>query len=169
MADADLKVKGIKTTDAAGNVINPAKEDGNLATIAGKDFATETTLTAIKTGTDKIITSPATEAKQDDIITAINNGLQSPTDMEGGGKNLVGTIPVEVTFAGITEAIIISADSANTGEIYVGKSNVTSAGANAINFLLPGESIELSYNDTTNPIYVVANAAGQNFYKGALL
>jgi hypothetical protein len=44
-------VVGLK--DAANVRINPAKEDGNLATIAGKDFATQTTLALIKTNSDK--------------------------------------------------------------------------------------------------------------------
>lgn len=113
----------------------------------------------------------ATESKQDNIITAINtiSGLQISTNMEGGGKISVGTTAVEVTFTGTTKSIILSADSSNTGELYVGKSNVTSAGANAIAFILPGEMLRFSYDDVTNPVYIVASAASQNFYKGALL
>lgn len=119
----------------------------------------------------EIVGTAATEEKQDDIITAINtiSGLQISTNIEGGGKNAVGTAPVEITFTGTTKSIIISADSANTGELYIGKSNITSVGANSIAFLLPGESIEISYDDITNAIYVVASVAAQNFYKGALL
>jgi len=51
------------------NAATEAKQDtGNssLATIAGKDFATQTTLAAILA---KILSAPATEAKQDTIIT----------------------------------------------------------------------------------------------------
>lgn len=119
----------------------------------------------------EIVGTAATEEKQDDIVTALNtiSGLQVSTDMEGGGKIAVGVTAVEVTFTGTPKVIIISADAANTGELYVGKSNVTSAGANAITFLLPGESVEISYNDVTNAVYVVASVAAQNFYKGALL
>ena len=36
-----------KLHDASGTVINPAKEDGNLAALAGKDFATQTTLASV--------------------------------------------------------------------------------------------------------------------------
>lgn len=43
--------------DASGNIIAPALEAGNLATIAGKDFATQTTLAAIKAKTDLIATA----------------------------------------------------------------------------------------------------------------
>jgi hypothetical protein len=113
----------------------------------------------------------ATEEKQDDTIIAINNisGLQRSTDMEGGGIVSVGTTAVEMTFTGTPESIIISAVSTNTGIIYIGKSTVTNAGANAIAFLQPGESIELSYNDTTNAIYAVATVAAQSIIKGCLI
>ncbi len=45
-------VVGLK--DSSNVRISPAKEDGNLATIAGKDFATQATLALIKTQTDKL-------------------------------------------------------------------------------------------------------------------
>lgn len=89
-------------------------------------------------------------------------------DLEGGGKVAVGTTAVEVTFAGVPQAIIISADPSNEGVLYVGKSDVTNLGGNAFCFLYAGEHIELSYNDKNNPIYVVADTADQNFWKGAL-
>ncbi len=44
-------VVGVK--DSSNARIDPATEDGNLATIAGKDFATQTTLALIKTNSDK--------------------------------------------------------------------------------------------------------------------
>lgn len=91
------------------------------------------------------------------------------TNMEGGGKVSVGTTSVEVTFTGTTKSIIITADSANTGVLYVGKSNVASDGSNAITYLSAGDSVTIEYNDATNAIYVVASAASQYFWKGALV
>ena len=91
------------------------------------------------------------------------------TDMEGGGKVAVGIAAVEVTFVGIPTSIIISAPLDNTGTLYVGKSTVTSGGANSIAYLEAGESLSIEYDDTTNPVYVVASIAAQNFFKGALL
>lgn len=44
-------VVGVK--NAANTRIDPATEEGNLATIAGKDFATQTTLAQIKANSDK--------------------------------------------------------------------------------------------------------------------
>jgi hypothetical protein len=93
----------------------------------------------------------------------------SETDMEGGGKVSVGTTAVEATFTGATQSIIISADIENTGTLYIGKSNVTDAGANAMAFILAGESVTIDYDDATNAVYVVATAASQNFWKGALI
>ena len=91
------------------------------------------------------------------------------TDLEGGGKVSVGTTAVEVTFTGTTQSIIITADKDNTGVLYIGKSDVTNAGANAIVYLEAGDWIELDYNDVTNGIYVVSDTASQYFWKGALL
>jgi len=99
----------------------------------------------------------------------VTNTEPSATDMEGGGKVSVGTTAVEVAFTGQTKSVIIAADTANTGQIYVGKSNVTSAGANAIIFLDPGDSVVIDYDDSTNAVYVVASAISQNFWKGALI
>jgi hypothetical protein len=91
------------------------------------------------------------------------------TNVEGGGKISVGTTAVEITFTGTTKSVIISADKDNTGVLYVGKSDVTSAGANALVFLVAGESVSIDYEDTSNALYVVASAASQYFFKGALI
>lgn len=91
-------------------------------------------------------------------------------DMEGGGKIAVGTTAVEVVFAGTpTHSIIITADLLNTGVLYIGESNVTNAGANAMTFLEAGESLTMDYNDVDNAVYVVSDTVSQNFWKGALL
>lgn len=103
--------------------------------------------------------------ENDNIIPSIDPS----NNLEGGGKVSVGITAVEVTFTGTTSSIIITADIDNTGTLYVGKSDVTNLGANAMTFLEAGESLTLNYTDATNAIYVVASAASQNFWKGALL
>lgn len=123
----------------------------------------QTTRVGIEDSLDAPI-NPATEDKQDDIVTAV----EIPNDMVGGGKVEVGTTAVPVTFTGTTKAIIITADQNNTGTLYVGKSNVTNAGANAFTFLETGDSVEIDYEDGTNAVYVVSDTASQNFWKGAL-
>jgi hypothetical protein len=95
--------------------------------------------------------------------------LKEATDIEGGGKISVGTTAVEVTFTGVTQSIIITADADNDGKLFVGESNVASDGSNAITFLDAGDWIQLDYNDVTNGVYVVSDTASQNFWKGALL
>jgi hypothetical protein len=89
-------------------------------------------------------------------------------DIEGGGKISIGTTAVEITFTGITTTIIISADPENTGLLYVGKSDVNFSGNNSLTFLEAGEDIVIKYDDSENPVYVVASIANQNFFKGAL-
>jgi len=91
------------------------------------------------------------------------------TDIEGGGTVSVGTTAVEVTFTGVTQTIIITSDKNNTGLIFIGESNVTNLGANAMTFIQAGDSIELEYNDSDNAVYVVSDTASQTIYKGALL
>ena len=102
-------------------------------------------------------------------ISGVWKGLEKPTDLEGGGKILVETTPVALTFNGKTIAVIISADSDNTGTLYIGKSDVDSEGNNAIAFLQAGETLTIDYDDYANTIYVVASTTSQYFWKGALL
>lgn len=99
-------------------------------------------------------------------ITSVSH---TATDLEGNGKISVSLTAVEVIFTGITESIIITADIDNSGKIFVGKSNVTSDGSNAITFLERGDSVTIDYDDATNPIYVVSDTASQNFWQGATL
>ena len=91
-------------------------------------------------------------------------------DMEGGGWVDVGLTAIEATFTGTpTHHIIITAAEDNTGILYIGKSNVTNAGANALTFITAGNSFSLPYDDADNAVYVVSDTADQRFMKGALL
>jgi len=76
LTDAELRatpvpVSGTIAVTGAGDATaaNQATEIASLATIAAKDFATQTTLAALLA---KVIAAPATEAKQDTLQTAIN-------------------------------------------------------------------------------------------------
>jgi len=92
------------------------------------------------------------------------------TNLEGNGKTSIGTTATAIAFTGTpTQSILISADTANTGQLYIGKSNVSNVGANAIVFLEAGESVTLDYNDATNSIYVVSDTASQNYWAGVTL
>lgn len=95
--------------------------------------------------------------------------MSPATDLSGGGKISVGTTAVEATFTGTTKSIVITADKDNTGILYIGKSDVTSAGLNSMTFLEATDSITLDYDDVTNGIFVVSDTAGQFFWKGATI
>lgn len=94
--------------------------------------------------------------------------IESARDLQGLGKISVGTTALEVSFSGVTTSIVITADIENTGKLFVGKSDVTSTGANAITFLEAGDSIKLDYDDVDNALYVVADTVSQNYWAGAL-
>jgi hypothetical protein len=91
------------------------------------------------------------------------------TNLEGKGKIAVSTTPVELVFTGQTKVIFITADINNTGVIYVGKSNITSTGANSLTYLEAGDSLGLEYDDTINAIFIVASVANQNCWAGSLV
>jgi len=97
------------------------------------------------------------------------NVLSDANDMDGGGKISVGTTAVEATFTGTTKTIIITSDVSNTGILWVGESNVSSAGANALATLQPGQTLILEYDDTSNAVFVISDTSSQNFWKGALV
>ena len=112
-----------------------------------------------KDGNDISITNPI----------PVTSTAHISTDLEGSGIVAVGTTAVALAFTGTTESIIISAATTNTGLIYIGKSNVTNLGANAVAFLSRGESLTIDYEDSINAIYVVSDTAAQSIIYGASL
>ena len=86
------------------------------------------------------------------------------TKIEGGGKISVATTPVLIDFSIPVNSITISADADNAVKLYIGKSNITSAGANAIGYLSAGDIFSADY-DLSTPLYIVAESAGQYFWK----
>lgn len=96
-----ISAKLAKASD--GSLIDPATEGGNLATIAGKDFATQTTLAAVKAKTDNLPSDPAREggnlatlAGKDfatqTTLAAIKDtdGVKKITDQLPSGTNEIG-------------------------------------------------------------------------------
>ena len=114
--------------------------------------------------TSDVKINPATSDNQDSIIDAV----EIPVNFEGAPVT-VGTTAVELTFSGKTKSIKVSSAKANTGTIYVGKSDVTNLGANAMDEIVPSQSLMIDFDDTSNAIYVVSSVAGQTVYKMALL
>ena len=113
----------------------------------------------------------AKEAKQDDIIVAINNvsGLQRSTDLEGLGDVAIGVAEVEIVITGTPEYIRIRANTDNTGIIYIGKTGVLSDGSNDFVRLESGDELTMSYDDTINALYAISDVAAQNINVGILL
>jgi len=109
------------------------------------------------------IINPATEDKQDDIITK----LTTPTGIEGSPVT-VGTTAVELTFTGTTRVISIKADSGNTGKIWFGPASVDNSGNNAYGELTADSAVEIELNDVSAALYVVSDTASQKVYKAAL-
>lgn len=99
------------------------------------------------------------------------NGAINPqrADLEGGGYVTVGTTAVELTFTAVTNTINIESKITNTGTIWIGKSNVTNTGANALFSLQAGQARSVRYDDVTNSLYAVSDTASQSVLKGALI
>jgi hypothetical protein len=71
----------------------------------------------------------------------------------------VGTSQVEIVFTKKTKKILIQADHDNTGSIWLGKDGLTTeTGAPR---LKAGESVEISYNDSTNALYAISDTPSQ--------
>ena len=113
----------------------------------------------------------AIEAKQDDLITAVNNvsGLQRSTNLQGLGNITIGIAQVEIAITGTPESIRIRANTDNTGTIYIGKTGVLADGSNDFVRLESGDELTMSYDDTTNALYAISDTAAQSINVGALL
>jgi len=99
---------------------------------------------------------------------ALRVDQHTATDFNGAPVT-IGTTAVEITFTGTTRSIQITADHDNTGTIWIGKSNITNAGANAFDRLEAGESLQIDFNDTTNAVYCISDTATQKIYKMGLI
>lgn len=76
LSNIDVNIDALKTLATTLNGYVDGIE-GGLNTLNGKDFATQTTLAAVLA---KIIAAPATEAKQDNIITKLSDMLAEMRD-----------------------------------------------------------------------------------------
>ena len=86
-----------------------------------------------------------------------------------GGTVAIGTAPVELTFTGKTQSIMVTSDFANGTIVYIGGSTVAQTGANALTYLQPDQSVTLDLNDGTAALYAVGGTTGQKVYKVALI
>lgn len=99
-----------KLRDADGTIVNPAKEDGNLATLAGKDFATQTTLASLLSAFNaEDFASETTLLSVDGRLTNIDavldsikdtDGIKKITDQLPAGTNEIGKVAQGTKAAG---------------------------------------------------------------------
>ena len=127
--------------------------------------------TADTAGTSEIFAlggNPTTGAQYVEVIAGTLVTNETETTGFNGGTVAVGTAAVELTFTGVTQSIMITADFANGTIIYLGGSDVTQAGVNALTFLQPDQSATFDLNDTSAPLYAIGGTTGQKVYKIAL-
>ncbi len=142
--NGDITLGSVGIISAAEARINPAKEDGNLATLTAKDFATQTTLELLNA---KDFATQATLAELNTKVTACNTGAVTisssalPTGAATAAKQpalgTAGTASTDViTVQGIASMtpikVDISATAANTTAIKVDNSAVTQPVSGAV-------------------------------------
>lgn len=110
--------------------------------------------------------NPTTKALKVDLE---DSEAVKPADDFEGAPVTVGTSAVVLTFTGTTASIMIQSDPDNTGKIWVGKSNVDNAGANAMAQLEAGDALSMDLDDASAAIYAVSDTASQNVFKFALV
>lgn len=129
----------------------------------------DATLTAsvlkLRTAQNTYVSGAATTNGNFKISLEETNGFE-PTQSEGG-EVTVGTTPVELTFTDQTKTIFIQSDHDNTGNIWIGESNLTNT-TNRQGRLMAGESMTITLNDASEAVYVVSDTASQLVYKKAL-
>lgn len=162
---ADISGSGPITNDGTF-----AKETGgNLAAIAGKDFATQTTLALIKAKTDNIDVALSTRTKPaDQQHTIVDSGTVSAT--QGTSPWVISgtadpTIPTTVRYgqatvsvtntavqltAGAGVAFVVQALAGNAGNVVIGDASVTTANGFQ---LQPGQATGIAISNT-NKLYV---------------
>jgi len=120
---------------------------------------------------DNFEINPATEEKQDSIITAIDeiSWLQKSTDLDWWWDLIVWTTEVEIVISWTPEAIRIQADIDNTWIIFIGKTWVLANKTNDFVRLWAWDDVILPYNDTTNALYTISDTLAQTINYWALL
>lgn len=190
----EVHAEAVVIVDSAGAVVGVALEaGGNLAIIAGDTTSLDGKIT--KCDTDTVTISAALPAGSNnigdvDIASALPAGsnaigkLAANDDVDIGdvdvtsvidtqssldhGSNLdVDTSAEQITTTSFNakRGVVVKADSANTGIVYIGNSDVT-AGNTAATDGIPlsaGESAEIEI-DNPNKLYAIASVVNQKVY-----
>lgn len=103
------------------------------------------------------------------LVDAVGNDSAGPaTSAAQPGNFTVGVAQVELAIGITPRTILFTSETTNTGRIYIGLTGVKNDGSAHILWLDPGDSVELSYNDTTNALYAISDTAAQTLSIGAL-
>lgn len=86
---------GVKVLDSGGSVINPAKEDGKLATLLSKIDEIEDALSSV--GTDKLLVTPDNPPNLDLAISALRDALLAEESVYSQSFGLDETVAQEIT------------------------------------------------------------------------
>ena len=170
----DITLGSVGILSAAEARINPAKEDGNLATLTAKDFATQTTLALLEA---KDFATQTTLAALNNKVTACNTGAVTisssalPTDAATAAKQpalgTAGTASTDViTVQGISSMtpikVDISATAANTTAIKVDSSAVTwsisgSVTTSGVSVTLVHHAVDFTAGQTAQAVWTPAS------------
>ena len=99
----------------------------------------------------------ATETTQSEISAK----LDPATDIETQDLITVGTTAVEITFTNDAGQVILCAGDANSGNIFIGKSDVANNGNKAFAVLAPGQTRAFPYDKSVNALYAISNTSNQ--------
>jgi hypothetical protein len=93
-----------------------------------------------------------------------------PTNVSQDGNLTVGATQVEIAIGSTsTRLILLRADPSNTNTIWIGKTGVKNDGTAHLTYLEPGDDVHLPYNNATNALYAISDAAAQTLSVGALI
>ena len=187
LEDADIEIGAVEIKNATDNTRATVGVNGlhvdvqasalptGAATSAKQlpndhDVTVSNMIPAVETG---LATSALQLADGHNVTVDNTSGAPVPiTEVVGtginGGDVAVGVAQVEITFTGITKAVMIQSKVANTGSIWVGLTGVTNVGANAFAQLSPGQSVSIELNDAAAAIFAISDVAAQTIYKVAL-
>lgn len=104
------------------------------------------------------------------VVTSKGALITDAVEVTGfnGGTVAIGTAAVELTFTGVTQSIMITADIGNSDVVYIGGSTVANDGANAITYLNADQNVTVDLNDADTPLYACGAAVGLKIYKVSL-
>ena len=157
-----MKLGTVKLTE--GSVVVTAGTIGDLDTVGTIGVMNAGTITSVQGGTVNNLASGSVVITAGTVVT----NETEVTDFNGGTV-AVGTAPVELTFTGTTQSIMVTADHANGTMVYLGGSVVAQSGSAAIVSLYPGESCTMDLNDGTASLWAVGGTSSQKIYKVALI